>query len=443
MLVDLKRIFTRNPVPGLRQLILKIRTNFWFIPMLLSVAAVLLALFINELDNSLDEWGLDYEALKFKLPIETAREVLSTIAGAMITVASLVFSMTLVALILVSQQLGPRVLIRFMDDRPTQIILGLFTATFIFSILVLIQIDNGTNNAMTPGLAVMMSIILALASIAMLIHFIHHISTRIQADVIISELGENLQSETDTYLEALADKAVSISLEHHDKLMERFASEPHEIIPISQNGYFAELDINEVETISEKHNLSISVLVKPGDFIIHGAPFFKIILNDNNKNKDKNSLNNETGEALANTVKVNEKRTPEASIRFEIEALREVALRALSPGINDPQTAISCINKLTESLAALIQAGNRQQAHQLSKNGWLIYPRQLFDDHLDVAFASILESGRNNRLVLDHIKAVLNQLKCSASNHQTDALKKLISIVEQHLARLAAETKGK
>jgi uncharacterized membrane protein len=121
------------------------------------------------------------------MPIESARLALSTIAGSMITIASLVFSMTLVALTLVSQQFGPRILMLFMDDRETQVVLGLFVGTFMFALIILLRLGDEAMGNRVPGVAVIAAAALTILSLGMMIRFIHHISMRIQADVLIAD----------------------------------------------------------------------------------------------------------------------------------------------------------------------------------------------------------------------------------------------------------------
>lgn len=397
---------------NMRKLTLTIRSSFWFIPMLLSIGAIVLAYFILELDSTLKYWGLkDYLSI-LNMPIETARQVLSTIAGAMISVASLVFSMTLVALILVSQQLGPRILIRFMDDRPTQIILGMFNATFLFSLLVLMRIDSDAKVGQVPGVSVAMSMILTIASIAMLIHFIHHISTRIQADVIIADLGNDFSSAVRTYVNSMSSGDLKINddeLKWIDQEIESCASCE---ISLKDSGYIQQLNNSKACTVACENDLLLKLEVIPGEFVLAGMP----VLTAYSKRSDFELTDEET-ENIRSCFSVAQKRTPEASINFEINALTEVALRALSPGINDPQTAISCVNKLTEGLAKLMDYHNEQQ---VVKDGdervRIIHPIQHFECYLFAAFKGIVDTAKDNPMVLDHIIKSLDQLKYVSQN---------------------------
>lgn len=416
---------------NMRKISMNIRSSFWFIPMLLSIGAIISAYFIIELDSTLRYWGMRDFLSVLNMPIETARQVLSTIAGAMISVASLVFSMTLVALILVSQQLGPRILVRFMDDRPTQIILGLFNATFLFSLLILMRIDSDATAGEVPGLSVAMSLILTIASIAMLIHFIHHISTRIQADVIIADLGNDFSTAVSQFVSTMSSDDFKIDEQGLKWIDQQIEESANCKISLNESGYVQQLNNKKACDVACEHDLLMKLEVLPGEFVLAGTP----VLTAYSKRKDF-ELNEEEIKNIRACFSVAQKRTPEASINFEINALTEVALRALSPGINDPQTAISCVNKLSEGLAKLMDYHNEQQVVKDSDNQVrIIHPIQHFDCYLNNSFKGIVDTARDNPMVLEHIIRSMDQLEYVAQSFNqrvsvsefTETVKKLLN----------------
>ena len=176
----------------LRYLWYRLTSTLWVAPALMISSAVLLAFGMLYLDTVAPQpW---FEQLRWLLRIgpEGARQVLATIAGSMITVASLVFSMTLITLQLASSQLGPRLITRFVRDTVNQIVLGTFVATFVYAILVLQTVSESGPEPFVPRLSLMVALVLALISLLWLIYFIHHVASSIQADTVIADLGEQL-----------------------------------------------------------------------------------------------------------------------------------------------------------------------------------------------------------------------------------------------------------
>jgi uncharacterized membrane protein len=404
---------------NLKSLIYSLRSNFWLIPALLGLLSMIGATAITQADLTL------HRALSSVLPIPTmsidsARLALSTVAGSMITIASLVFSMTLVALTLVSQQLGPRILMQFMDDRQTQLALGIFVATFIFALVVLLRIgeglpvgENGTREV--PAVAIFVTALLAILALAMMVQFIHHIATRIQADVIIHELGVEL-NETAAQTARIQAGNDDVRAGEMDEVERRFDSAAARKIALPSSGYLHQLDAEAACALAGEHDLCLKMLMRPGQFVLAGRPVFAVA---------GEKISDELEDRLCSLASVGSRRTPEASVEFEISALVEVALRALSPGINDPFTAISCIDRLTDGMRALMQRRTERRVFR-DDNGTirLIYVAEPFRRYLDIAFTPIRQSCRGNTLVLDRLSDALSSLEdVAAHDHQRKAIR--------------------
>ena len=170
-----------------------LHTSFWFLPALMTFAAIGLSFATIALDWVVQESLLKRVALVWIGGIEGARQLLSTIAGSMITVAGVVFSITIVVLALASSQFGPRLLRNFMRDRGNQVVLGTFIATFTYCLLVLRSIHGGDGTPFVPYISVSLGIALALVSVAVLIYFIHHVSVIIQAPTVIAMVAAELE----------------------------------------------------------------------------------------------------------------------------------------------------------------------------------------------------------------------------------------------------------
>ena len=391
-----------------------LRSSFWLIPSLMGLAAIIAAFAVLEADVALGDRSLTFPP-GMTMPIESARLALSTIAGSMITIASLVFSMTLVALTLVSQQLGPRILMLFMDDRETQIMLGLFVATFVFALIVLLRVGDEEIVGRVPALAVVCTAGLAIFALGMMIRFIHHIATRIQADVLIAELGRDLISATERF--AKHENEHQLSDDDLRKIETRTGSMTSISLPIS--GYLRRLDSVAACTLAHENGLVLRMIARPGEFILSGTPIFSVVLDDEEK-----AVSDDLHSELCALAMVGDRRTPEASVEFELAALVEVALRALSPGINDPFTASACIDRLADGLRTLMRRSTEQRV-TCDQSGIIrvIHPSEPFDRYLSVAYDAISEMGRSNPITLSKLKSVLSDLEHIADNdHQKEAL---------------------
>jgi uncharacterized membrane protein len=167
-----------------------LRTGFWFVPSLMLFLAAGLAVLLLYVDSHVDPGVKSSIPWAYSGGPEGARSLLSTIAGSMITAASVTFSLASVALSIASQQYGSRVLRNFMRDRITQVLLGTFVSTFIYSVLVVRSIRGSEYSGFVPAISITVAIVLALISLVMLIYFVHHVSTSIQASHIVSVIAE-------------------------------------------------------------------------------------------------------------------------------------------------------------------------------------------------------------------------------------------------------------
>lgn len=405
---------------NLSQIFFAIRTNFWLIPGLLGLAGITCALLLLEADFALRQSSF---MAFLAMPIESARLALSTIAGSMITMASLVFSMTLVALTLVSQQLGPRILVRFMDDRPTQIILGLFIATFLFSLILLIRSGQDASDGRVPGVAVAVSALLAVVALGAMIHFIDHMATRIQADVIVGELGRDLELAASRFIERGSGEQSFACEEEWERLDRMFESSEVIGVKIHDSGYLRRPDAPSIAKLAAEHGLVIRLDLHPGDFALGGLPVLSVVDDGQSGDKDR-PAEEDLAEKLRAFIWVGRRRTPEASIEYEIDALVEVAIRALSPGINDSFTAMTCIDRLSEGLRTLMQRnGDRRVERDAEDVIRFAHAPEPFRRYLGKAFGPIRHNAHGNPLVLAKLAEAIDRLEQTA--HTDDQLRSL------------------
>jgi uncharacterized membrane protein len=324
-----------------------LRTSFWFLPTLMVVAAVLLSLVTIHLDrvSGAQNWIATLGWTYTRGP-EGSRALLSTVAGSMMTIASVTFSITVVALQLASSQFGPRLLRNFMRDRGNQIALGTFIATFTYCLLVLRTVNGSENEPFVPHIAVTVGLLLALTSLGVLIYFIHHTAEAIQAENVIANVGRELDRQLDRlYPEEIGDSALPAETSvEKPQIPESFERESLPVVS-SCAGYLQAIDTNRLLKLASDCNGLVWIGRRPGRFFVEGAELARVWPADR--------LDDDLADSIRSAFLIGPRRTRTQDPEFVIDQLVEVGVRALSPGVNDPFTAIACIDRLGEALVIL------------------------------------------------------------------------------------------
>ena len=331
----------------------QLRQSFWFVPSLITAGAAVL----SQITLNLDETSLwrEYKSLRwiYSGSGEGAGVLLSAIVGSMITATSITFSMTLVALTLTASQYGPRLLQNFMRRPGSQIVLGTFLATFIFSLLVLRSVQVNGDAAVVPHLSVTVAILLALASVGVLIFFIHHIAKAIQADTIIGQVYGDLLASIDRMFPEQIGKggatdgnAAPSENIPCEAALHRYM---HEGLPVHSpsTGYLQTVDAEGLLELAKEYNMVILLHRRPGHFIVRNQRIATLY--------SSHKATNESSRRLCDLMILGQERTSEQDVEFAILQLVEVAVRALSPGINDPHTAMRCLDWLGASLCRIFE----------------------------------------------------------------------------------------
>nr|MBA3387048.1 DUF2254 domain-containing protein [Chthoniobacterales bacterium] len=323
----------------------RLRTSYWFIPTLLAAAATALSFLTVHADTLMNAKWVRVTGWIWAGGPEGARTVLATIAGSTITVAGVVFSVTIVSLTLASSQFGPRLLRTFLNDRGTQLVLGVFVSTFLYCLLVLRTI-RGTDAAnFVPFLSVTVGLLFAVASVAFLIFFVHHVSTSILADNLIARVATELREGIDRlYPEDAGRGGVRDAEPTEDDLPPRFAEEA-EAVAAKASGYIDAIAMENLLALAKEEDLILRLCHRPGDFVAEGATL--VWLWPGAKSNEKIRAR------LCSAFYFGKERTRTQDLEYSIGQLVEVAVRALSPGINDPFTAMTCIDWLGDALIRL------------------------------------------------------------------------------------------
>lgn len=392
-----------------RDLFYWLHQSLWFIPLLLVLLTIGISGLMLYIDNrfySIFE-NNKYYAILFRSP-DGSREILSTIAGSMITITGVVFSVSLVAISLISSQFGPRVLPNFLKDRSNQFVLGIFISTFLYCLLILGQ-ASWPEKKQVPAVSVLFGLFTALISMAFLIYFIHHIHSSIQISTIIETIAIDLEKITRKNY-SKKDKALLI----------KFSISNGKIVTSVKSGYIQDYDEDGLLNFSEKHDLVIELLSNAGEFIAKDAPLVKIDKMPDNYTAFK------IDKKITSLFSIGSNRTPIKDVLYSINQLEQIALRALSPGINDPLTALICMDRIGTALMKTA-SGFQPQSSIYDKHGkariMIHYPD--FHDLLYQGFEQILLFGKSNPLVLYHMAKILNEVICHANT-----IEKVLSVEE-------------
>jgi len=394
-----------------------LRASYWFMPSLMALGAVLLAAATLQVDQRLEAERGNRFAWLYTGGASGARDVLAAIAGSTIAVAGTTFSITIAVLQLTSGQFGPRLLRNFMRDTGNQIVLGTFTATFLYCLLVLRQVRGLDDFQFVPHLSVTVGIALGVASVGVLIYFIHHIASSIQVANVIATVGRELEHTVERLFPEAAGRGgdAAESPRPGVALPAGFEQECA-ILPSAGSGYIEAVDSDRLVALAREHEVVLRLDHRPGDFVIAGGPLAAVW--------PPGRASESLAAALNGAVALGNERSAVQDAAFPIDQLVEIAVRALSPGINDPFTAITCIDRLSAALCALagrhIPSPYRYDADDTLR---LIAAPATFASLVDAAFNQIRQYGATSVAVtLRLLEAIVRVAHCARTPEQRRTL---------------------
>lgn len=309
------------------------REAFWLVPAAMVIAGIVLAVCMLQLDESgsLPAW-VDASAWIYNGGGTGARTLLGTIASSMVGVAGTVFSITIAALSLAAGQMGPRLLRNFTRDRGNQVTLGAFLGTFSYALMVLRSVRTAEESLFTPHLSLTVCVMLAFLCVATLVYFVGHMANRINVDTVVELVSADVH-------QAIA--GIRTGREQVPRPPRSFWSGAHTVTD-ARSGYLRHVDAAALADWAAKHGTSIQLLRRPGDYVFPGAPI---------------AMTSAPVAGIEEAVRANSAvaatRTGANDVEDALRQLVEVAVRALSPGINDPHTAMSVLDRLGAVLCAL------------------------------------------------------------------------------------------
>lgn len=409
-----------------------VRTSLWFIPLVMVVLAIGLSYGMIAVDRKLAPEPHHLFTFLYAVGPEGAREVLSTIAGSMITVAGVAFSITIVALTLASSEFGPHLLRNFMKDKSNQLVLGTFIATFIYCLLILRTVRSEDESTFVPAASVTFAIVLALVNVGVLIYFVHHISVSIQADAVITAVYRDLLEDMQRlFPEELGQEPPDSG---HGSVPGPAEEEWRraDYVAAPRSGYLQAIDGDGLLEIAREFDLVMHVAYRPGEYVSAGNTLATIRCGE--------KLDGKLAQKIAKCFIVGSQRTPEQDVEFGIHQLVEVAMRALSPSINSPFTAISCVDRLGSVLCFLTRRAFPSPYRYDRENKLRVIARPTsFRGITNAAFDQIRQHGRSNAAVMVRL---LDTLQIIAVHARTSEQKRAIRRQADMIVRSTQEALG-
>lgn len=309
--------------------------NYWVTPFLLTIIFGLLSIICLNLDTVIYHFFLSDTAVFIHR--DSAQTVLSTIASSIITVTAVVFSITVLILSIATNQLGPRLIPNFLKQGKTQLVVGLFIGSFLYCLVILCTINSSTP---TPHLSIFVGICLGVICFLVLIYFIHYICRAIQVDVVLEDIAAECKA---VLLKDSNDNGKDENLARTNNELELNGN--GQLVRASSSGYLRFINLTFYLEKAQKHDAVVHFLVRPGHFVKTEQPIIKI--------HTKKELSNDDLSQLSNGLIIGVQRTSAQDVTFLFEQMAEIGLRALSPGINNPYTAILCMEYIAECLIQL------------------------------------------------------------------------------------------
>ena len=404
---------------------LAVRSSLWFIPSIMALSTVIFALAIIALDRRVDVYYKEVDWLIYGGSSDGARALLSTIGASMVSITGVTFSVTLVALALASSQFGPRLLRNFIKDKGNQFVLGTFISTFIYSLIVLLAVRSNEGDYFVPRIAVGFSFIFSICSLGVLIYFIHHVSSSIQADNVVKKAYDELIDDIDDFMfhgkELKADDRIS-----EEEAFEAIKGRPFYefyLIGSSKAGFLQVVDYSGLFHWAESNDCIIHVMVRAGEYVARSETIARLFLN--------RDLTRENVDEINNLFILGYQRTPDQDIEFSIRQIVEIAIRALSPGINDPHTAMACIQWLGSAITKMSYY-NFPFVVRVNKNDAirLILKRHTYAGVVECCYGHIRQYAQANAEVsLSMLTALRKAMMHALQAELRDALKNMADII--------------
>ena len=349
----------------LRNLWQELIGSYWFIPTACVIAGILLAPVLVTIDQHFDRETVREITFAFTGDDDAARAIMTAIAGAVLGVAGTTFSITIAVLSMASSQFGPRLLRNFLTDTPNQFVLGAFIGTFSYSLLVLKSIHKYDVSFGVPQLAVTFGIIMAIICALLLVYFVQHMVHAIQASHVIQNASNDAINNIHYWYGDYCDIQHQRDVEQHD--VEQFHQWQATPIYPPQSGYLQHIYLESLITLTQEYGGVVHLQSNLGDYVtdknVIGHFYQRPTDHPNNRQKTATpqlavvprAPDGMFWQRFAGCIRIEQRLAHSNDIAYSLGQMTEIAVRALSPGINDPKTAVNCVQSLTSCLSIMMR----------------------------------------------------------------------------------------
>jgi uncharacterized membrane protein len=410
----------------------RLKVSFWFAPVVMSLAAILLAWVMYELDSRIPNEMLQNSRFILSGTPGEMRSTLIGMAGTILATAGVVFTLLTLPLSTVAAQYGSRLLRVFLGDRTTQLVLGMFVATFVYCLAAALSIPPTSVESDGPQLTATVGLFLMLATFASLILLVQHVSTMLQAPNIAAAAGAELR---DVVLAEIPHEIRSGEepKSGYQTIPDSLLETDGYAVRVKETGYIQYIDPDTIFDLAKEKNLVIRLLHKPGHFVRRDMVVALVWPAGLLPEKGRVRLIDEELEGqIRQAFQIGNVRTPTQDVAYAVNQLVEMAVRAMSPAINDPFTAMTCLDYIGDGLALFVRQGEKDP-HFYSQDGrlCLIFEPVTFEELFSSAFDMLRHCSCDNASVLQHMLEVIDTI-----SHEAGSAKVKNSIkVRQELLR--------
>ena len=391
--------------------------SIWIVPAIFAIAAIALGVVLPDLDERANTTiGIEFGS-------EAARAVLSSIAGGMITFTGFVFSILLLAVQFGSTQFSPRMLRTFLRERTTKIALGVFMATFLYSLLVLRTVGTAAAEDFVPSNSVSIAIFLLLSSMLLFLGLIHKTTQGLRVAAVLRQLGKDAVEVIDqVYREPAVDPATASDAE-----TEPPGTEPSSVVEYrDEAGVLQGVDTRGLVAIARGADVVLELLPPIGDLVVEGVPLFRVYGDGATVDEER----------LRRSVAVGDERTMAQDPAFAFRLLADISSKALSPGVNDPSTSTQALDQIELLLRLIAQRQLtpgvlRDENHRVR----LRYPAPSWEDYLSLALAETRQFGEGSVQVARRLRALLEDLRDAVPSYRRSAVEAELALLQSSVGR--------
>ena len=404
-------------VPKLRFLYKSILSSITFFPSLIFILFAVSAVCITHLEQNLGSEFLNSRLNFLQVTsMDSARAILTTLIGGTISLMVFSFSMVMIILNQASSNYTPRLLPGLVSDKKNQFVLGYYLGSIVFNIIVLISLNPPAEGTPLKLLSILCGIILGITSLVVFIFFIHAVSTSIQID--------NLLNSVFTKAKARLKLLIEQGKKNNEKFEEN--TDSWNVILNDKSGYYHGFNRADALEIVKKFDTDLQIISYKGQFLLKGMELAK--------SRKKLSLEQEKN--LLELVRFNDTGDIEDNYVLGLKQIAEVGVKAMSPGINDPGTAISTIDYLTDLLAHRMLLTDEEIYEDQQTGNKVSFNTISFNDLIFQIFTSYRQYCKHDTLIMQ--KLILSIRHLMLSEMKVDSYQK---VLEDQLKMLQEDCK--